>query len=93
MSEKIKLFGRRWGTAYLSISIYLLIDVLTNVYQFLLEIKAGTVAFTLMDTSIFLTATLISLLNILKAAQSKAWHNSVIPDTQPTKVNVAAPSH
>lgn len=87
MSEKVRLASLaawlrllHYGKGYAAIVVYILIDVLTSLQQFLHDIQAGTLQVNRLSMSIWLCATGISVLNTIKASQSGAWHRAT---TQP----------
>jgi len=70
---------RKWlqrRAAYGSLALYVCIDFLTTAHTWLLEISDTYLALTWFDYMKFLVGAVLSVLLMVKAHQSNAWHET-----------------
>lgn len=76
MSERTKVWYRRWGMATIVIAIRLGMEMFSELAKYLGAVKAGKDDFSLISIFMWTALTLVSLGNIFTAQVSTKWHEA-----------------
>lgn len=79
--SKFIIFGRQYSKQFLAIAVFIGVDFFTSLGDYLRGVLDGSIKFNGLSFGIFICTAVVSTLNVIKAAQSQAWHKASSNDT------------